>query len=65
LVRCLSYLIFNVASVTAVMTDLSQFLVVAWVTYPDLIPNEGGCIVPEPEQPFIERAPHSSSESQR
>jgi hypothetical protein len=25
--------------------------------HPDLIPNEVGCIIPEPEEPFVERAP--------
>jgi NADH:ubiquinone oxidoreductase subunit B-like Fe-S oxidoreductase len=33
-------------------TDLSRFFVVAWAIHPDLIPNEVGFAIPEPEEPF-------------
>jgi hypothetical protein len=36
---------------------MSQFLAVAWVVHPDLIPNEVGCVVPEPQEPFVDRQP--------
>jgi hypothetical protein len=36
------------APASASTSDLSQFLVAAWVKHPDLIPNEVGGIVPEP-----------------
>jgi hypothetical protein len=38
-------------------TDLSRFFVVAWAIHPDLIPNEVGFAIPEPEEPFQEGVP--------
>jgi hypothetical protein len=37
--------------------DMSRFLVEAWAAHLDFIPMEVGCIVLEPELPFIGRAP--------
>jgi hypothetical protein len=34
--------------------DLSRFLVVAWAIHPDLILVEVGCVIPEPEEPFVQ-----------
>jgi hypothetical protein len=50
-------LIFDVSPVSSSSLDLSQFLVAAWARHSDLIPNEIGGIVPEPVEPFVERAP--------
>jgi hypothetical protein len=36
---------------------MSRFLVVAWVAHPDFIPMEVGCVMPEPNLPFIKRVP--------
>jgi hypothetical protein len=51
-----SCLVFEVAPSSLEQTDLSSFLVVAWARHPDLIPNEVGCSVPEPVEPFVEVA---------
>jgi hypothetical protein len=34
-----------------------EFLAVAWTVHPHLVPVEVGCIVPEPQEPFVERLP--------
>jgi hypothetical protein len=44
-----SCLVFEPALTSAEGSDLSQFMVVAWVVDPDLIPREVGCVIPEPE----------------
>jgi hypothetical protein len=49
-----SCLIFDASSASADGSDMSHFLAAAWAMYPDLIPNEVGCVVPEPVEPFIE-----------
>jgi hypothetical protein len=36
---------------------MSNFLVVAWALQPELISSEVGCAIPEPVEPFVERAP--------
>jgi hypothetical protein len=51
-----SCLVFEVAPSSLEQTDLSSFLVVAWTRHPDLIPNEVGCSVSEPVEPFVEVA---------
>jgi hypothetical protein len=51
-----SALIFDVAPASAAGSDLSQFLVAAWVRHPDLIPNEVGGIVLEPVELFVDHA---------
>jgi hypothetical protein len=48
--------IFDVAPASAAGSDLSQFLVAAWVRHPDLIPNEVGGIVLEPVELFVDHA---------
>jgi hypothetical protein len=59
-----SCLIFEPALTSAEGSDLSQFMVVAWVVDPDLIPQEVGCVIPElegssvvGESPLFLRAP--------
>jgi hypothetical protein len=52
-----SCLAFDVATSTVVAKDLLQFLVAAWVVHPNFIPNKVECIIPEPEEPLLERAP--------
>jgi hypothetical protein len=37
--------------------DMSSFLVAAWAVHRELISEEVGCVVPKPEEPFIERVP--------
>jgi hypothetical protein len=36
---------------------MSSFLMAAWAVHPELISEEVGCVVPEPEEPFMERVP--------
>jgi hypothetical protein len=36
---------------------MSSFLMAAWAVHPELISEEVGCVVPEPEEPFTERVP--------
>jgi hypothetical protein len=36
---------------------MSQFLVATWAIHPDFIPNEVGCVVHEPVEPFVEGQP--------
>jgi hypothetical protein len=50
-----SCLIFDASPASADGSNMSQFLAVAWVVHPNLIPNEVGCIVPEPQEPFVDR----------
>jgi hypothetical protein len=52
-----SCLIFDVMPHT---TDnwTSEFLVAAWMIHPDLILVEVECIIPEPQEPFVERQLH-------
>jgi hypothetical protein len=44
---CLS---FEIAPASLNREDLSRFFVVAWAIHPNLIPDEVGCVVPEPEE---------------
>jgi hypothetical protein len=44
-----SCFIFKPAPESVQALDLSRFMVVAWAVHPELIPQEIGCIVPEPE----------------
>jgi hypothetical protein len=52
-----SCLIAEVSSRSLNGEDLSRFMVITWSLHPDLIPAEVGCIIPEPEQTFVEREP--------
>ncbi|OEL22976.1 hypothetical protein BAE44_0016005, partial [Dichanthelium oligosanthes] len=52
-----SCLVFEPSPRSAVGSDLSCFLVVAWAVHPDMIPHEVICYVPEPDEPFSEGAP--------
>jgi hypothetical protein len=48
-----SWLNFELAPSTSDGSDLSCFLVVAWVLHLDLIPNEVGTIIPKPEETSV------------
>jgi hypothetical protein len=37
--------------------DLSEFLAAAWTVHLDLVPVDVGCIIPEPQEPFVEQQP--------
>jgi hypothetical protein len=48
-----SCLVFEVSPASLDRSDMSRFFAVAWSLHPDLIPNEVGCIFPEPEDPSV------------
>jgi hypothetical protein len=50
-------LIFDVMPHTSDASVMSEFLAAAWTVHPDLIPVEVGCIIPESQEPFIDRHP--------
>jgi hypothetical protein len=52
-----SCLIFDVAPRTSDASDISEFLAVAWTVHSDLVLVEVSCIIPEPQEPFVERQP--------
>jgi hypothetical protein len=52
-----SCLFFDLAPNSVNGADLSWFLVVAWAIHPDLIPMVVGCVIPEPEEPFVQSEP--------
>jgi hypothetical protein len=56
---------FEINPVSLNKMDLSRFFMVAWAIHPNLIPIEVGCVSPEPEEPFMERAPPAFSVHQR
>jgi hypothetical protein len=47
---CLS---FELVPTSVAKLDMSCFFVVAWAIHPDLIQNEVGCAIPEPEEQLI------------
>jgi hypothetical protein len=47
---CLS---FELAPASVSRTNMSHFFMVAWALNLDLIPNEVGCAIPEPEEPVV------------
>jgi hypothetical protein len=53
----LAYRVFELAPSMVNKSDMTSFMVVVWVVHPDLIPREVGCIIPEPEESFIEGKP--------
>jgi hypothetical protein len=44
---------FELAPSTEEGSDLSRILVVTWSLHPDLIPNEVGSVIPEPDEPSV------------
>jgi hypothetical protein len=52
-----SNLMFEPALASVSGADMSHFYVMAWVVHPDLISEEDVCVLPEPEEPFVEGAP--------
>lgn len=52
-----SCLCVQLVPATASNVDISSYNVVAWCGDPDRIPLEVDCSIPEPKEPFIDRAP--------
>jgi hypothetical protein len=52
-----SCLVFDAVPSSRSGEDLSRFLVAARAIHPSLIPEEVGCVNPEPEEPFVEHEP--------
>jgi hypothetical protein len=52
-----SCLMFNATPRSLDGSDQSRFVAAAWALHPDLILVEVGCIIPEPEVPFVEHEP--------